>query len=93
MPLDLGDVGAELSNVCRCLSVQFVVYQKATFKLHSLRNTQPVKFVPQKWRHMVILPPAVDNSNCLVPNRLNELHLTGWKACKKTIAIACSGNH
>ena len=92
-PLDLCDVGEELSNVCRRLSVQWLVYQQATFELHPLRNTQPVKFVPQKWHHVVVHPPAVDNSDCVVQNRLNALHLTGWEACKKTVAIVYSGNN
>ena len=81
------------SNACRRLSVQCLVYQQATFQLHPLRNTQPVKFVPQKWRHVVILPPAVDNSDCVVQNRLNALHLTGWEARKKIVAIVYSENN
>ena len=89
----LSAAGAEMSNVCRRLSVQCLVYQQATFALHSLRNTQPVKFVPQKWHHMVVLPPAVDNSDCVVQNRLNALHLIEWEARKKTVAIVYSGNH
>ena len=54
---------------------------------------QPVKFVPQKWRHVVKLPSAVDSFDCVVQSRLNALHLTGWEARKKTVAIVYSGNH
>ena len=53
---------------------------------------QSVKFVPQKWRHVVVLPPAVNNSDCVVQNRPNALHLTGWEARKKTVAITYYGN-
>ena len=92
-PLDLREVGTELSNACRRLSVQCRVSQQPTFELHYLRNTQPVKFAPQKWRHVVVPPPAVYNSDCVVQNGLNALHLTGWDTRKKTVAIIYSGNH
>ena len=71
--------------------MQCLVYQQATFELHSLRNTQPVKFVPQEWRHVVVRSPAVDSSDCVVRNRLNALHLTGWEARKKTVPIVYAG--
>ena len=58
-----------------------------------MRNTQPVKFVPQKWCLIVLIPLAVYNSDCVVQNRLNALHLTGWEARKKTVAIVYPGTH
>ena len=63
------------------------------FELHSLRNAQPVKFVSQKWRHVVVLPPAVDNSDCVGQNRVNALRVTSWEARKNTVAIVYSGHH
>ena len=42
---------------------------------------------------MVLFPPAVDNSDCPVQDRLNALHLTDWEARKKHVAIVRSGNH
>ena len=47
--LDLRDVGAKMLKIYvdACpLSVQCLAYQQATIILHSLRDTQPVKFVP-----------------------------------------------
>ena len=53
--------------------------------LHSLRDKQPVTFVPQEWLHVVVRPPAVGDSDCVVHDRLNVLHLAGWEPHKKPV--------
>ena len=71
----------------KCLYTR-LVYQLTTFKSVTLsRDAQPVKFVPQKLRQMVLPPPAADDSDCAVQDRRYVLHLAGREAGEKTVTV------